>query len=122
MTASPATLKSHVAAAAPSLPRGAAPFVRRHVGPSLTQQVEMLHDLGLASRDELIAQTIPADIRIQEELDLPAPLAEGELLEELRRIARQNRTCRNFIGRGYYGAITPPVILRNILEDPGWYT
>ena len=122
MTASPATLKSHAATAAPSLPRGAAPFVRRHVGPSLTQQVEMLHDLGLASRDELIAQTIPEDIRIQDELDLPAPLAEGELLEELRRIAQENRTCRNFIGRGYYGTITPPVILRNILEDPGWYT
>ena len=82
----------------------------------------MLHELGLSSRDELIAETIPDDIRIRHALDLPPALAEGELLEELRAIAQQNRTLRNFIGRGYYGTITPPVILRNILEDPGWYT
>ena len=82
----------------------------------------MLHELGLSSRDELIAETIPDDIRIRHTLDLPSALAEGELLEELRQIAGQNRTLRNFIGRGYYGTITPPVILRNILEDPGWYT
>ena len=82
----------------------------------------MLHELGLSSRDELIAETIPGDIRIRHPLDLPPALAEGELLEELRAIAGQNRTLRNFIGRGYYGTITPPVILRNILEDPGWYT
>ena len=82
----------------------------------------MLHELGLSSRDELIAETIPGDIRIRHTLDLPPALAEGELLEELRQIAERNRTLRNFIGRGYYGTITPPVILRNILEDPGWYT
>ena len=128
LTSPPATLKSDAASpavrspAARDLPRGAAPFVRRHIGPSLTQQTGMLHELGLSSRDELIAETIPGDIRIRHALDLPPALAEGELLEELRAIAGQNRTLRNFIGRGYYGTITPPVILRNILEDPGWYT
>ncbi len=103
-------------------PRGSAPFVRRHVGPSLTQQLDMLHDLGLSSREQLIRETIPEGIRSDRMLDLPPPLSEAELLETLRQIAGANRVLRSFIGRGYYGAITPPVLLRNILEDPGWYT
>ena len=122
LTSSPATLKTGTGASSPSLPRGAAPFVRRHIGPSLTQQAEMLHDLGLASRDELITETIPEDIRVDGELGLPAAVSEGDLLRELQAIARQNQPLRSFIGQGYYGTITPPVILRNILEDPGWYT
>ncbi len=104
-------------------PRGSAPFVSRHVGPSLTQQLDMLHELGLASRGQLIEETIPAAIRSDDRaLDLPPPLSEAELLETLRRIASDNQVFRSFIGRGYYGTIPPPVLLRNILEDPGWYT
>ncbi len=101
---------------------GAAPFVRRHIGPSPTQQAALLHDLGVASLEELIAETIPADIRLERELDLPAPLSEAGLLRSLREIAAENEPARSFIGRGYYGTVTPPVLLRNILEDPGWYT
>ena len=101
---------------------GAAPFVRRHVGPSPTQQAGMLHELGLASREELIAETIPAAIRRERGLRLPPALPEADLLRELRRLAGRNRVRRSFIGRGYYGTVTPPVILRNLLENPGWYT
>ncbi len=82
----------------------------------------MLHDLGLSSRDELIAETIPEAIRLDRQPELPAPLSEAGLLEELRGIAGRNRVLRSYIGRGYHGTVTPPVLQRNILEDPGWYT
>ena len=101
---------------------GAAPFLRRHLGPSPTQQAGMLHELGLPSRERLIAETVPAAIRREEPLRLPAALSEAELLRELRAVAGENRVRRSFVGRGYYGTVTPPVILRNILENPGWYT
>ncbi len=103
-------------------PTGSAPFVHRHVGPSLTQQLDMLHELGLRSREELIAEIIPAEIRSDGELDLPLPLPEAEMLAMARAISQQNEPLRSYIGWGYHGAITPPVLLRNILEDPGWYT
>ena len=109
-------------AAPAALPVGAAPFVRRHIGPSPTQQAAMLHELGASSRAELIADTIPADIRLEAEPDLPPALSEAGLLDELRGIAAENRVLRSFLGQGYYGTVTPPVLLRNILEDPGWYT
>ena len=82
----------------------------------------MLSELGLISRARLIEETIPEDIRTREALDLPPALSEVELLGALRRIGARNQVRRSFIGRGYYGAVTPPVLLRNILEDPGWYT
>ena len=82
----------------------------------------MLTALGLAARTRLIAETVPGDIRSEGVLDLPPALSEAGLLEELREIAGRNQVRRSFIGRGFYGTVTPPVLLRNILEDPGWYT
>ena len=82
----------------------------------------MLHELGLSSLEELVAETIPAAIRREEPLRIPPALSEAELLRELRALAGRNRVRRSFIGRGYYGTVTPPAILRNLLENPGWYT
>jgi glycine dehydrogenase len=82
----------------------------------------MLKVLGCRDLDELVKQTVPADIQTPRPLDLPSPLSEHELLEEIRGLASQNRIAKSFIGLGYHGTITPPVILRNVLENPGWYT
>jgi len=97
-------------------------FARRHLGPSDAEVSEMLGALGLKSLDELVAQTVPATIRTKGGLDVGAPRGEHELLEELRGIARKNVLRKSFIGTGYQGTVTPPIILRNILENPGWYT
>jgi glycine dehydrogenase len=97
-------------------------FVRRHIGPNADDLKAMLEAIGVDSLDELIDQTIPSSIRLREPLKLGAPRAEHELLIELQRIASQNKVNRSLIGQGYYDTITPPVILRNILENPGWYT
>ncbi len=99
-----------------------ADFVRRHVGPRDAEIAEMLKTLGLASLDALVAQTVPAGIRLGRALDLPAPLSEEEALAELRQKAGENRVWRSFIGMGYQDCHTPAVILRNVLENPGWYT
>ncbi len=82
----------------------------------------MLYHLGVPTLEALADQTIPEDIRSRRDLDLPPALSEVEALQRLREIAAGNRVCRSYIGRGYYGTVTPPVLLRNILEDPGWYT
>jgi glycine dehydrogenase len=82
----------------------------------------MLRVVDAASLDQLIEQTIPAPIRAKKGLDLPPALTEQELLQEMRRIASKNRVMRSYIGMGYFDTYTPPVILRNILENPGWYT
>src|SRR5688500_2172728 len=97
-------------------------FVPRHIGPSDDEVREMLGVLGVASLDELIDQTIPPAIRLKKPLKLGPPRGERETLEELRKIASKNKVFRSFIGMGYYDTITPPVIQRNILENPGWYT
>jgi glycine dehydrogenase len=97
-------------------------FIHRHIGPSAEDVGEMLSVVGCASLDALIDQTIPADIRMKSPLKLGLPRGEHELIEELRGIASQNKVFRSFIGTGYYDCITPPVIQRNILENPGWYT
>ena len=97
-------------------------FVDRHVGPRDAEIREMLGLLGYRSLDEMIDATIPAAIRLKKPLNLGPPRGEREALEELRGIARQNQLFRSLIGMGYYGTITPPVILRNVLENPGWYT
>jgi glycine dehydrogenase len=97
-------------------------FVRRHIGPSDQEIQSMLAELGFSSIEELIAKTIPQNIRVQKPLNLPQPLSEIEALDELRQIANQNKPFRSFIGQGYNACITPPVIQRNILENPGWYT
>lgn len=97
-------------------------FPRRHVGPSAEEVVEMLQTIGLPSLDSLIDQTVPDAIRMRKPLSLPPGRGEHETLAELRAIAAKNRVLRNYIGQGYSDCITPPVIQRNILENPGWYT
>jgi len=97
-------------------------FVRRHIGPSATDVHEMLEALGLDSLEELIDQTVPKGIRLCEPLKLGEPRGEFETLQSLREIAKKNQVLRSCIGMGYYDTITPPVIQRNIFENPGWYT
>ncbi|EQD37639.1 Glycine cleavage system P-protein, partial [mine drainage metagenome] len=97
-------------------------FVSRHNGPSDHEVAAMLHALGLKSLDEMVDKTVPAAIRIGRKLGLPAPLSEHALLEKLRVMGAKNKNFRSLIGQGYYGCITAPVIQRNILENPGWYT
>lgn len=97
-------------------------FVRRHIGPSPEDVKKMLQIIGLQSIDELMEKTIPDSIRSHEELDLPDGMTEDEVVNLLREIGRKNKQYRSFIGMGYYNTITPPVIQRNILENPGWYT
>jgi glycine dehydrogenase len=97
-------------------------FVHRHIGPTDGDVLQMLGVIGAASLDELIDQTIPQSIRFNGALGIGQPRGEHEIIEELRGLAGQNVVLRSCIGMGYYGTITPPVIGRNILENPGWYT
>jgi glycine dehydrogenase len=97
-------------------------FQRRHIGPSPEETAAMLKVLNVNSLDELIEQTVPDSIRMKRELDLPAPLNEQEYLRELKTIAVKNKVFRSYIGMGYHGTITPNVILRNVFQNPGWYT
>ena len=97
-------------------------FLRRHLGPDDSEQQAMLEALGLTSREQLIEQTVPPAIRLQDELALPSALDEQGALARLRGYAEQNQRWTSLIGMGYHGTITPPVILRNLLENPGWYT
>ncbi len=97
-------------------------FVRRHIGPRPEDGIKMLESLGLRDMDELIEKTVPASIRMDAELKVGEPLDEYSAIARIRALASQNRLFRSYIGMGYYGCITPPVIQRNILENPGWYT
>jgi len=97
-------------------------FQRRHNGPNATETQAMLATIGYESVEALIDKTVPASIRLQENLNLPAAISEFEYLQELKTIAAKNKVFKNYIGQGYYGTITPNVILRNIFENPGWYT
>ncbi|VAW35804.1 Glycine dehydrogenase [decarboxylating] (glycine cleavage system P protein), partial [hydrothermal vent metagenome] len=97
-------------------------FVDRHIGPRQADIEHMLTSLGVASMGELMAQTIPSKIRLQGKLKLDTPRSEAEILAELRTLAAQNKLYRSFIGLGYSDTLTPPVVLRNIFENPGWYT
>jgi len=97
-------------------------FVHRHIGPSDEDIRQMLAVLGYDSLDALVAATIPASIRLSQPLDLGPSRSEHATLAELRRIAEKNRVLRSLIGLGYYDTIVPPIIQRNILENPGWYT
>lgn len=94
---------------------------RRHIGPTPEEMAQMLDALGCDSLDQLIDQTIPADLRQPDALTW-APLSEGELLSKLRAVGEKNRIMTSLIGQGYYGTVTPPAILRNIFENPAWYT
>ncbi len=97
-------------------------FADRHIGPRPADIEHMLAMVGVSTIDELIDQTIPADIRLRGELDLPSAMSESDTLDHLSDLAGLNEVLRSFIGMGYYDTVTPTVILRNILEDPGWYT
>src|ERR1039458_2920444 len=97
-------------------------FARRHIGPNANETSEMLAQIGFKNLDELVGTAVPKKIRLDKILNLPAAKSEFEALTELRRIASENKVFRSFIGQGYYDCITPPVIQRNVLENPGWYT
>ncbi|WPC05405.1 aminomethyl-transferring glycine dehydrogenase [Pseudomonas benzenivorans] len=97
-------------------------FLRRHLGPDEAEQQAMLAALGLPSRAALIEQTVPPAIRLKRPLELPAALDEQAALAKLRGYAEQNQVWTSLIGMGYHGTLTPTVILRNVLENPGWYT
>jgi glycine dehydrogenase len=97
-------------------------FVRRHIGPSPADMANMLETIGVSSMDELIEQTVPNAIRQRVPLDLGPGLSETDVLQKLRGMASANKILTSLIGQGYYGTILPPVIQRNILENPAWYT
>ncbi|HZA65348.1 MAG TPA: aminomethyl-transferring glycine dehydrogenase [Geminicoccaceae bacterium] len=97
-------------------------FVRRHIGPDDAEIEAMLETVGARSLDDLIEQAAPRTIRTKRPLDLPPPVSERIAIETLRRMAERNRIQVSMIGMGYYGTITPAVIQRNVLENPGWYT
>ncbi|MEO8037436.1 MAG: aminomethyl-transferring glycine dehydrogenase [Betaproteobacteria bacterium] len=97
-------------------------FIARHIGPDDAAVREMLRTVGAESLDALIAQIVPDRIAARDGLNLPPPRSEQAVLADLARIASRNRVCRNFIGQGYHGTFTPTVILRNVLENPAWYT
>lgn len=97
-------------------------FIHRHIGPTAAGQAEMLGALGLASMSALIDQVVPESIRSQAPLALGQPRREAQALQDLRRIAAKNKVLKSCIGQGYYDCYTPTVILRNLLENPAWYT
>ena len=97
-------------------------FVSRHIGPNDDEVAEILALLGSENLEAFIDATVPKDIRLQRPLNLPAGKSEQEALAELRQIAHQNKVARSFLGAGYSDCVVPPVIQRNILENPGWYT
>src|SRR5688500_6064383 len=97
-------------------------FARRHIGPSPDERDAMLEAIGAASLDALIDEAIPASIRLERTLTPPPPESEHHYLRRLTRIARRNKTLRSYIGLGYHDTFTPSVILRMVMENPGWYT
>jgi glycine dehydrogenase len=99
-----------------------AEFIKRHIGPNAQDTEKMLASIGRKSVDELIEKTIPNNIRSKKPMQIPEGLSEFEMLQSLKKIGEKNIVATNYIGQGYYGTITPSVILRNIFENPGWYT
>ena len=97
-------------------------FQHRHNGPNENQTEEMLKTIGVNSLDELIDRTVPPGIRMKGELNLPAAMSEAEYLSHIKEVSLKNKIFKNYIGQGYYDTITPSVILRNIFENPAWYT
>jgi glycine dehydrogenase len=97
-------------------------FASRHIGPDQQETVAMLSTVGASSLEALMDEAIPSRIRLKDPLNLPKGLAEHEYLRRLRGIASKNKSFRSYIGLGYYGCVTPSVILRNVLENPSWYT
>src|SRR5690625_702339 len=99
-----------------------APFVARHVGPDADALEQMLAAIGQPSLDALIDTAVPGSIRLREPMELPAALDEPEVIAALQARAHDNEMIKPMIGLGYYGTVTPPVVLRNVLESPAWYT
>jgi glycine dehydrogenase len=97
-------------------------FASRHIGPNNSDTEEMLRVIGCSTLDELINETIPAEIRLNQAIDLPEPVSENDFIKHISKLAFKNKIFKNFIGNGYYGTILPGVIKRNILENPSWYT
>ncbi len=97
-------------------------FQRRHIGPNEAETAAMLATIGVKTIEELVSKTIPASIRLENELNLPAAISEFEYLQEIKQVAAKNKLYKTYIGQGYYDTITPTVILRNVFENPGWYT
>ncbi len=121
----PAVDASHARSQTEAMLSPADTFPRRHIGPDAAEQRHMLDAIGLDSLDELMQQTVPTAIRLGRDLqlnDLPTGLGESAALARMKEIASKNVVRRSLIGMGYAGTITPPVILRNVLENPGWYT
>ncbi|MDQ1601765.1 MAG: glycine dehydrogenase, partial [Actinomycetota bacterium] len=98
------------------------PFARRHIGPAVEDQAKMLAVLGYSSLDDLVDAAVPSSVHSDTPLALEAGRAEHEVLDELRALAARNQVLTSMIGLGYHGTVTPPVILRNVLESPAWYT
>lgn len=97
-------------------------FTQRHIGPNEKETAEMLAAIAIGSTDELMNKTVPAGIRMPQEMELPDPLSENGYLQHIKNVSLKNKIFKNYIGQGYYDTLTPPVILRNIFENPGWYT
>ncbi|TOM35515.1 glycine dehydrogenase (aminomethyl-transferring) [Vibrio parahaemolyticus] len=97
-------------------------FVGRHNGPKLSDQQKMLEAINAVSLDALISETVPANIRLEQPMTLAEAKSEADMLATMKKFAKQNQVKRTFIGQGYYNTFTPNVILRNVLENPGWYT
>ena len=97
-------------------------FIQRHIGPSESEQRKMLADLGLSTIEELVREVVPTSILLRGDSNLPDGCSEQQALTELKDIASHNIVKRSLIGQGYYGTITPPVIQRNVFENPAWYT
>jgi glycine dehydrogenase len=97
-------------------------FQPRHIGPNESETTQMLKAAGVKDLDELMDKTVPAGIRMQADLNLPAPMSENEYLQHIKEVSLNNKVFKSYIGQGYYDTITPSVILRNIFENPAWYT
>ena len=97
-------------------------FLHRHIGPSEQETKEMLKEIGAGSLNQLIEETLPHQIKLEKELQLDPPMTEKEFLDYISLVAQKNKIAKSYIGQGYYPTITPAVIQRNILENPGWYT
>ena len=97
-------------------------FISRHIGPSENDEFSMLKTIGCSSMNELIDKTIPSSIRLASAVNVGNGMSENQYLENLKKIAQQNKVFKSYIGKGYYNTYTPSVILRNVFENPGWYT
>src|SRR5690242_10052472 len=97
-------------------------FTSRHIGPNAADTKEMLSTIGVSEMDELIDKTVPPAIRMQRQLNLPPGMSEHEYLGHIKDVSLKNKLFKSYIGQGYYDTITPSVILRNVFENPGWYT